>query len=295
MSRASRGTYEWKRVPKLESRISQAFERIRAEQRTGLVTFVTAGDPDMARSADILVALDRAGADVLEVGIPFSEPLADGPVIQRATERALAAGATASGVLDLVRRVRPVVKAPIVLFTYANPVLRMGINVFGDRAREAGVDGVLVLDLPIEEAGDFRDAMATRDIDMIFLLSPTTTDARVKDAARLGRGFLYGISRLGVTGTRDTVADGAQILAERMRAATSLPIALGFGISSPEHVRQIGRFADAAVVGSGLVGVIAEAGLGPDLIERVESYVRWLRGDTHTHDNRRAQTADRSA
>ena len=282
-------------MSKLASRISQAFNRIRAEKRTGLVTYVTAGDPDMARSADILIALDRAGADVLEVGIPFSEPLADGPVIQRATERALAAGATASGVLDLVARVRSAVKAPIVLFTYANPVLRMGVDAFGDRARDAGVDGVLVLDLPIEEAGGFRDAMAQRDLDMIFLLSPTTTDARMKDAARLGRGFLYGISRLGVTGTRDTVADGAEALAARMRSATALPIALGFGISSPEHVRQIGKFADAAVVGSGLVGVIADAGQSPDLTERVESYVRWLRGDAHTDDNRRAQTADRSA
>ncbi|MEO5742948.1 MAG: tryptophan synthase subunit alpha [Vicinamibacterales bacterium] len=279
----------------MPSRISGAFERIRAEKRTGLITYVTAGDPDMARSADILYALDRAGADVLEVGIPFSEPLADGPVIQRATERALAAGATASGVLDLVKSVRSTVKAPIVLFTYANPVLRMGIDRFGDRARDSGVDGVLVLDLPIEEAGAFRDAMAARGLDMIFLLSPTTTDARVKDAAKLGRGFLYGISRLGVTGARDTVADGAQALAARMRAATALPIALGFGISSPEHVRQIGTFADAAVVGSGLVGVIAEFGKSPELIERVESYVRWLKGDAHTHDTRRAQAADRSA
>jgi tryptophan synthase alpha chain len=278
----------------LASRLSAAFERIRAEKRTGLVTYVTAGDPDLLRSADILCGLDHAGADVLEVGIPFSEPLADGPVIQRATERALAAGATASGVLDLVTRVRRGVKAPIVLFTYANPVLRMGIDTFGDRARDAGVDGVLVLDLPIEEAGGFREAMAARDIDMIFLLSPTTTDVRLKDAARLGSGFLYGISRLGVTGTRDTVADGAEALAGRMRAATSLPIALGFGISSPAHVRQIGKFADAAVVGSGLVGVIAEAGKSPDLVERVESYVRWLRGDADTHDNRRAQAADRS-
>ena len=250
------------------------------------MTYVTAGDPDMARSADILCALDRAGADLLEVGIPFSEPLADGPVIQRATERALAAGATASGVLDLVTRIRSTVKAPIVLFTYANPVLRLGVDEFGDRAREAGVDGVLVLDLPIEEAGSFRDAMAKRGIDMIFLLSPTTTDARVKEAAKLGRGFLYGISRLGVTGTRDMVADGAETLATRMRAATSLPIALGFGISSPEHVRQIGKFADAAVVGSGLVSVIAEAGKSPDLIERVESYVRWLKSDGSKEQDR---------
>ena len=265
-------------MPKLASRITDTFARLRAEKRTGLVTYVTAGDPDLARSADILHALDRAGADVLEVGVPFSEPLADGPVIQRATERALAAGATASSVLGLVSRIRSTVKAPIVLFTYANPVLRMGVETFGDRAKQAGVDGVLVLDLPIEEAQGFRDAMAAREIDMIFLLSPTTTDARMTEAARMGRGFIYGISRLGVTGTRDTVADGAEGLAGRMRAATSLPIALGFGISTPEHVRQIGKFADAAVVGSGLVGVIAEAGNSPDLVERVESYVRWLTG-----------------
>ena len=260
------------------SRISEAFERIKAEKRTGLVTYVTAGDPDLARSAQILQALDRAGSDVLEVGIPFSEPLADGPVIQRATERALAAGATASKVLDLVGTVRSSIKAPIVLFSYANPILKMGIDAFGDRAKEAGVDGVLVLDLPIEEAENFRNAMADRAVDMIFLLSPTTTDARIKQAGRLGRGFLYGISRLGVTGTRDTISDGAEALARRIRAATPLPLALGFGISSPEQVRQVGRWADAAVVGSGLVGVIAEAGKGPDLVDRVESYVRWLAG-----------------
>jgi tryptophan synthase alpha chain len=281
----------------LASRISSAFDRIRAEKRTGLVTYVTAGDPDLSRSADILRALDRAGADVLEVGVPFSEPVADGPVIQRATERALAAGATAAGVLTLVAAVRSAVKAPIVLFSYANPILRMGVDTFGDRAKAAGVDGVLVLDLPIEEAGEFRESMAARDIDMIFLLSPTTTDARMKQAARLGRGFLYGISRLGVTGTRDTVAGGAEALAARIRAVTPLPLALGFGISRPEHVQQIGRWADAAVVGSGLVGVIAEAAKGPELVERVESYVRWLRGEpaADIHDNRRAQAANRPA
>lgn len=282
---------------KLASRLADTFSRLRAAGQTGLVTYVTAGDPDLGRSADILCALDRAGADVLEVGIPFSEPLADGPVIQRATERALAAGTTASGVLDLVSRIRSTVKAPIVLFTYANPVLRMGVDAFGDRAQQAGADAVLVLDLPIEEAQTFRDAMAARGLDMIFLLSPTTTEARMKEAARLGRGFLYGISRLGVTGTRETVADGADVLARRMRSASSLPIALGFGISTPEHVRQIGMCADAAVVGSGLVGVIADSGASPDLIERVESYVRWLKGQPsqHIHDTRRAQTADRSA
>ena len=241
----------------MASRIATTFARLRDEKRTGLVTYVTAGDPDLERSAEILCALDAAGADVLEVGIPFSEPLADGPVIQRATERALAAGATASGVLDLVARVRERVQAPIVLFTYANPVFRMGVDAFGDRAKQSGVDGVLVLDLPIEEAQGVRDALAARGIDMIFLLSPTTTNDRMSRAAVLASGFVYGISRLGVTGTRDTVAEGAEVLARRMKAATALPIALGFGVSRPEHVRQIGTFADAAVVGSGLVNVIA--------------------------------------
>jgi tryptophan synthase alpha chain len=281
----------------LASRIPATFGRLRDQRRTGLVTYVTAGDPDLSRSADILRALDSAGADVLEVGIPFSEPLADGPVIQRATERALAAGTTASRVLDLVAGLRGKLRAPIVLFTYANPILRMGVREFGDRAREAGVDGVLVLDLPIEEAGSFRDEMDARAIDMIFLLSPTTTDARIKRAAELGRGFLYGISRLGVTGTRETVAEGAEGLASRIRAVSSLPLALGFGVSRPEHVQQIGQWADAAVVGSGLVGQIAGGGTGRDLSERVESYVRWLKGELadNPHDNRRAQTADRPA
>jgi len=281
----------------LASRIAATFDRIRGEARTGLVTFVTAGDPDLTRSAEVLRALDRGGADLLEVGIPFSEPLADGPVIQRATERALASGTTASGVLELVSRVRSDIRAPIVLFTYANPVLRMGIDEFGDRARRAGVDGVLILDLPIEEAGQVHNALSAHSIDMIFLLSPTTTETRIRKAAELGRGFLYGISRLGVTGTRDTVAEGAAALAARIRAVSTLPLALGFGVSRPEHVRQIGQWADAAVVGSGLVQEIAAAGTEPDLAERVESYVRWLKGEPadHIDDHRRAQTANRSA
>ena len=183
------------------------------------------------------------------------------------------------------------------LFSYANPILRMGIEAFGDRAKKAGVDGVLVLDLPIEEARAFRNAMAARGMDMIFLLSPTTTDARIRQAATLGRGFLYGISRLGVTGTRDKSRTAPRRWPAASASATSLPLALGFGISSPEHVRQIGRWADAAVVGSGLVGVIAEAGKSPDLVERVESYVRWLqrRATEDSHDYRRTETANRSA
>lgn len=270
----------------LVSRIGEAFAHLRKDRRTGLVTYVTAGDPDLQRSAAILQALDRAGADVIEVGVPFSDPLADGPVIQRATERALAAGTSLSAVLDMLERVRPTLRVPLVLFTYANPVLRIGLESFGRRAAQVGVDGVLVLDLPVEEAGEFRESMAGRGIDMIFLLSPTTTTERIRRASQLGRGFLYGISRLGVTGVRDHVAPGAEELAARIRAETSLPLALGFGISQPDHVRQIGQWADAAVVGSGLVRVIAQNTDAPDLVGRVESYVRWLKGEgpgAHDH------------
>jgi tryptophan synthase alpha chain len=259
------------------TRLADTFARIRGNGHPGLVTYTTAGDPDLARSAAVLKALDRAGADVLEVGVPFSDPLADGPVIQRATERALASGTTLPHVLDMVRDIRADLTAPIVIFTYANPVLRMGAEEFANRAQRAGVDGVLVLDLPIEEADEFRGMMAARAIDTIFLLSPTTTDARIRKAASLGSGFLYAISRLGVTGARDQVAGGARETVARIRAATDLPIAIGFGISKPEHVREVGAWADAAVVGSALVNVIAEAGTSPDLATRVEEYIRWLK------------------
>ncbi|HEY1303712.1 MAG TPA: tryptophan synthase subunit alpha [Vicinamibacterales bacterium] len=258
-------------------RLSETFARIRAQRTTGLVTYVTAGDPDVPRTAGILRSLDQAGADVLEVGVPFSDPLADGPVIQRATERALASGTTLAQVLDVVGCVRPDLRAPIVIFSYANPILRMGAERFADRAREVGVDGVLILDLPIEEAGESRNMLSARGIDTILLLSPTTTDERLRKAAALGSGFLYAISRLGVTGARDRIADGAQDIVERVRRISDLPVALGFGISRPEHVREVGRWADAAVVGSALVNVIAEAGASADLNRRVEEYVRWLK------------------
>jgi tryptophan synthase alpha chain len=259
------------------SRLAETFARLRAKGAPGLVTYVTAGDPDVPRTEEILAALDRAGADVLEVGVPFSDPLADGPVIQRATERALASGTTLAQVLDLIGRMRSSVQAPIVVFSYANPILRLGAERFADRARDAGVDGVLVLDLPIEEADEFRNMLAVRGIDTILLLSPTTTDERLRKAASLGSGFLYAISRLGVTGVRDRIADGAHEMVERIRRVSDLPVALGFGISKPEHVREVGQWADAAVVGSALVNVIAEAGSSADLTTRVEEYVRWLK------------------
>jgi tryptophan synthase alpha chain len=177
----------------------------------------------------------------------------------------------------MLARLKGALRAPVVIFSYANPILRFGAERFADRARDAGVDGVLVLDLPIEEAGDFRDVLASKGIDTILLLSPTTSDRRLKDAARLGSGFLYAISRLGVTGARDVVADGAEEMVRRIRAVSDLPVALGFGISKPEHVREVGRWADAAVVGSALVSVIAEVGAREGLDTRVEEYVRWLK------------------
>src|SRR5437667_6601212 len=267
----------------MTSRIGETFARLRREGTVGLVTYTTAGDPDLARSADILRALDRVGADVLEVGVPFSDPLADGPVIQRATERALAAGGCLRASLAMVEAIRPHVSAPIVIFSYANPLLRMGVAEFARRAAGVGVDGVLALDLPIEEADAFRETLSASDLDTIFLLSPTTTDARIGKAAKLGRGFLYGISRLGVTGARDRVASGAEALVRRIRAHTTMPIALGFGISRPEHVAEVGMYADAAVVGSALVALIAEEHDSPRLLETVGAYVRWLKSSVNAH------------
>jgi tryptophan synthase alpha chain len=273
------------------SRIAQTFATLRRDGRTGLVTYVTAGDPDLDRSRDILVALDRAGADVLEVGVPFSDPLADGPVIQRATERALAAGATLGRVLDLVASVRSTIAAPIVIFTYANPIERMGLATFTTRAATAGVDGVLTLDLPMEEAGAMRDRLGDAGLDTIFLLSPTTTMERIRRAAALGSGFLYGISRLGVTGARASLASQAEALVARIRPETTLPIAVGFGISHPAHVAEVGRWAEAAVVGSALVAVIAQHGASPTLVSSVMSYVQWLKGDGPPSPNGPAEPA----
>lgn len=260
------------------SRIEGRFSEIRRAGRPGLVTYVTAGDPDFAASRDILIALERGGADVIEVGVPFSDPIADGPAIQRATERALAAGGNLDRTLDLIADVRPSLAVPIVLFTYVNPVLRMGVERFVSRAADAGVDGVLLLDLPIEESAPMRAELDRRGLDLIFLVSPTTTERRLAEAASLGRGFLYAISRLGVTGARDAVAASAAPLAARLRAATPLPIAMGFGISQPAHVREVGAIADAAVVGSAIVQVIAEeAAAGRAPAAAVERFVRWLK------------------
>ncbi len=258
------------------SRLRRAFQGT-ADRR--LVAYITAGDPDLMRSRDIVRALARGGADVIEIGVPFSDPIADGPVIQRASERALAAGGTLTSVLELVRDLRGELTVPLVLFTYVNPVLRLGADRFVTEAAAAGVDGVLLLDLPIEESATMHAALTGAAIDQVFLVSPTTSDERLREAGRLGRGFLYAISRLGVTGARDAVAQSAAPLVARIRSVSDLPIALGFGISTPDHVRQVASYADAAVVGSAIVRVVEEAARsGEDVPGAVERFVSWLKG-----------------
>lgn len=241
------------------------------------MAYLTAGDPDLVRSRAIIQAVVDAGADVVEIGVPFSDPIADGPVIQRASERALAAGTSLRRVLDLVADLRTTCDVPLVLFTYVNPVVRMGTGAFVEAAARAGVDGVLLLDLPIEEAADMRTALDGRGLDTIFLISPTSTTERVVTAARLGGGFLYAISRLGVTGVQSTVADTAREVVDHVRRVTDRPVALGFGVSRPEHVREICRYADAAVVGSALVQVIADAPAGTEA-QAAADFIRWVKG-----------------
>jgi len=260
------------------SRIAQALARGDAGQ-VRLITYVTAGDPDLERTAELLRALPGAGADLIEVGVPFSDPLADGPVIQRASERALRAGTTLARILALIERERARIAAPVVLFTYANPIARLGIDTFTARAGAAGVDGVLVLDLPIEEAGPLSEGLRRANIAPIFLVSPTTPAERIRRAAALGSGFLYAISRLGVTGMRQALSEEAAEVVSSIRQVSSMPVALGFGISSPEQVRAACAIADAAVVGSAVVNVIAECGTRTDLVARVCGHVRWLKGN----------------
>jgi tryptophan synthase alpha chain len=259
------------------SRLADAFERIRRNGRGGLVAYLTAGDPNADTSVALLTAVARAGADVIEVGVPFSDPLADGPVIQRASERALAGGMTLKGALEVVRKVREQVDTPVVLFTYANPVVRMEPRTFSRTAADAGVDGVLILDYPVEEAEPLRAPLVDAGLDPIFLISPTSTDDRIRKSAALGRGFLYVISRLGVTGMRDQLPDDVDSLIRRVRASADLPVAMGFGISRPEHVAAACRIADAAVVGSALVNVVAQHQAENDVCERAGEYVRWLK------------------
>jgi len=246
-------------APHISTRISERFAELRDSGELGIVAYITAGDPSLAATLQFVLALAEAGADVIELGVPFSDPLADGPVIQRASERALKAGTTLAGVLELVGRIREASQVPLVLFSYYNPILQMGLEKFAAGAASAGADGVLVTDLTPEESEEYRRVLATHRLDTIFLGAPTSTDERLAKIAACSSGFLYLISRTGVTVARDAMADDLPSLLRRTRSVTQLPIAVGFGISLPGHVSMLGGLADAAVVGSALVSEIAKA------------------------------------
>lgn len=269
------------------SRIAERFAELRRTGQMGLVAYLTAGDPSLAATEQFVLALAQAGADVIELGIPFSDPVADGPVIQRASERALKSGTTLAGVLSLVKSLRAKTAVPLVLFSYFNPVLQMGLDKFGDAAREAGADGVLITDLIPEEAGDYRSAMSSRGLDTIFLAAPTSTDERLALIAKSTTGFLYVISRTGVTGAKDQLAEELPALARRVRRFTELPIAIGFGISLPGHVSLLGGLADAAVVGSALVEEIERAGSVESAAAALAARVKLLKGAAVTGMSRR--------
>jgi tryptophan synthase alpha chain len=246
-------------APQHLTRISKRFAELRDAGELGIVAYITAGDPTLDATPKYVLALAEAGADIVELGVPFSDPLADGPTIQRASERALKSGTTLHGVLDLVRRIRQVNQVPLVLFTYFNPVLQFGLGKFAAAAAEAGADGVLVTDLAPEESEDYRRILQAHRLDTIFLAAPTSTDERLQKIAACSSGFLYLISRTGVTGAKDALPDDLPALLRRARRFTQLPIAVGFGISLPGHVSVLGGLADAAVVGSALVSEIEKA------------------------------------
>ncbi len=241
------------------TRISKRFAELRASGELGIVGYITAGDPSLDATLKYVLALGHAGADVIELGVPFSDPLADGPTIQRASERALRGGASLAGVVDLVRRIRQSSQVPLVLFSYYNPILQMGIEKFASSAASAGADGVLATDLTPEESEDYRRILAAHHLDTIFLGAPTSTDERLAKIATCSSGFLYLISRTGVTGAKDALPDDLPELIRRTRSVTQLPIAVGFGIALPGHVSVLGGLADAAVVGSALVSEIEKA------------------------------------
>src|SRR5690349_3023293 len=241
------------------TRISKQFAELRASGELGIVAYITAGDPSLDATLKFVLALAEASADVIELGVPFSDPLADGPTIQRASERALKAGTTLSGVLELVRRIRKSSQVPLVLFSYYNPILQMGLEKFASAAESAGADGVLATDLTPEESEDYRRILKAHRLDTIFLGAPTSTDERLAKIGACSSGFLYLISRTGVTGAKDALPDDLPALLRRARGVTQLPIAVGFGISLPGHVSVLGGLADAAVVGSALVSEIEKA------------------------------------
>jgi tryptophan synthase alpha chain len=241
------------------TRIENCFAKLRATGEMGIVAYITAGDPSLDATFEFVLALEEAGTDVIELGVPFSDPLADGPTIQRASERALKSGASLTKILELVVRIRKSSQIPLVLFSYYNPILQMGLERFAAAASEAGADGVLATDLSPEESVEYRRVLAAHHLNTIFLCAPTSTDERLASIAECSSGFVYLVSRTGVTGAKDTLPDDLPALLRRLRNFTKLPIAVGFGISLPGHVTLLGGLADAAVVGSSLVAEIEHA------------------------------------
>src|SRR6185437_6350060 len=224
--------------------------------RPALVAYLTCGDPDLRTTREVALSAISAGAEVIELGVPFSDPVADGPVIQRASERALRKGVSLKDVLSLAKEIRRESDAGLIVFTYLNPIMRMGLDKFAQAAADAGIDGALITDLPVEEANEYLGKMRKRSLVTIFLAAPTSTDARLKAIAQASTGFVYAVSRTGVTGARKELAEDAQTLVQRLREVTKLPIAVGFGISAPDQFASVGKYADAAVIGSAIVQTI---------------------------------------
>ena len=257
-------------------RIEQAFSRLKREGKRGFIPFITAGDPDLDTTAELLVELANSGATIIELGVPFSDPMADGPVIQRASERALKHGFGLEEIFATTAQARRTIDTPLVLFSYFNPLLQYGIDRLARDARRAGIDGVLVTDLSPEEAEEFAATLKSQSLDMIFLVAPTSTDARLRMISAHASGLVYAVGRTGVTGARQNLSDEAELLVARVRRFSSLPVAVGFGISSAEQVEQTLAYADAAVVGSAIVAQIEKLAAGPNLVRETGAFVRSL-------------------
>jgi tryptophan synthase alpha chain len=263
------------------SRIRETFTSLKRLGRGGFIPFIVAGDPDLATTELLLIELAAAGADIIELGVPFSDPVADGETIQRASERALRKGVTLLDALTSIGRAKQCIDVPIVLFSYFNPLLKFGEEQLAKKAKQAGVDAILVTDLIPEEAQTWTDTLVQCNLDPIFLVAPTTSDNRLKQIARQSRGFIYAVSLAGVTGARGEMSRDAEALVKRVRSVTDLPVAVGFGISTAEQVRQVWRFADAAVIGSAIVREIERLGDSPDLVKRVGDFARSLIAPIH--------------
>ena len=260
------------------TRIQHLFERLSAEKRAALICYLTAGNPSPAATPALVAALERGGADLIELGVPFSDPIADGPVIQRGAERALRAGTSVRAVLEVARKIRETSEIPLLLFTYLNPVLRYGLDRLSHDARLTGIDGILLIDLSVEEARHYVDAMRRESLDTVFLASPTSSSVRLKLAAQYSTGFIYLVSRMGVTGVRDSLSSSVAPLINAMRAETKTPLAVGFGISTPEQARTISESADGVVIGSAIVRLMEEHGADlPRLESELEAFAYSIR------------------